>query len=46
MKLVNREHSPIFPSGGDTGYEDVCFPINTCNKCNQIAISLPTVSLI
>ena len=24
------------------GYEDVCFPINTCNQCNQMAIPLRT----
>ena len=29
--------------GTNGGYEDVCFPINVCNQCNQMAISLPTV---
>ena len=28
--------------GTNGGYEDVCFPINACNQCNQMAISLPT----
>ena len=44
--VISMDHIHPFPTrwrhGTNGGYEDVCFPINACNQCNQMAISLPT----